>query len=459
MTNTEGSPRFSPVKARALARWKSGLVVPSTARIEPLPNGQVPPASLQQERHWRRRDPATDSTRRNIGFAGRLQAPLDVETFMASVAVVADRHEALRTTLFEKDGQVWQRIHDRPLLVTQVVDFADQGVMGMELAVEDARNLLRSSMDLVRGPLAHVNVYRLGAMDYLIAIICNHVVGDGWSLGIALRDADAIYRASITDAPPDVPPVSLQYGSYAAWQRRWLTSQEARAHADYWSARLRGNRATPFAAGGRTGGEGSGGIIPLEIETDQLARIRAVAAASGSSPFSVMLATYVQVIARHSGPQVPVAFTVARRQRPETRDTIGFFAGAICIEVDLADGPSFQQLVRRVRSACNSGISHAEFDLAAYLTMVEPDRDEDLHPTSLASFHLQPPMPPLTVGGYELEPLDLMYSSLNRGIEIALREVGGRATGAFSYCPGAMTLESARAFVQEYSAALTIATT
>jgi hypothetical protein len=410
------------------------------------------PASLQQERHWFRRDRTTNGTRRNMAFAGLLNARLDYDAFLASFAALAERHEVLRTTLYERHGMVWQRVHPRSMVTREVIDLRGRPA-GRETAVDAATTLRDREFDLAHGPLAASVLYRLTDTEHLFVLVCNHVVGDGWSLGIALAELNEFYRSHVDGRPPALMPLPWQYGDYARWQRGWLTGEQAEQYSRYWKGLLYGRPGKMLASRQRP--DAPAGAAPMDLDAELTSEVRVFARSARTTVFVVLLTAYaIELAARIGDDDVLVAIAVARRQQPRTHPLIGFFAGAVCLRLDLAGAPTFAEAVRRVHAACMAGVAREELDLTAYLRLVEPDRDEDADPIACAAFFFEPALSGLALAGTELQPVDLGQPQVPSQLDAAVHDEGHIITGSLHYAPGVLSSEEAANFTARFRAIL-----
>src|SRR5262249_14516979 len=94
--------------------------------------------------------------------------------------------------------------------------------------------------DLARGPLIRGRLIRLGAEDHVFLLTQHHIVSDGWSMGVLMRELGALYRAFAAGAENPLPALEIQYPDYAAWQRQWLSGERLTTQAAYWRKALAG---------------------------------------------------------------------------------------------------------------------------------------------------------------------------------------------------------------------------
>ncbi|WP_141275898.1 condensation domain-containing protein, partial [Streptomyces cacaoi] len=249
------------------------------------------PLSFAQQRVWfaAQVDPA--STEYNTGGALWLHGPLEVARLQAALEALVARHETLRTTFEERDGQGVQLVHEPGPVPLPVVDCAP------DEAPELARRHHAEPFDLRTGPLLRPLLLRTAADAHLLVLAVHHIVTDGWSMGVLRRELDALY------AGRTLPEPALQYGDFAVWQRAALTPDVLEAELDHWRDRLAGAPALelptdrPRPAVRTT----TGGTRRFEVPRQVLADFTARCEAHGVTLFMGLLAATQLVLARYSG--------------------------------------------------------------------------------------------------------------------------------------------------------------
>uniref|UniRef100_UPI0005767D9F condensation domain-containing protein n=1 Tax=Serratia marcescens TaxID=615 RepID=UPI0005767D9F len=197
--------------------------------------------------------------------------------------------------------------------------------------------------DLTQGPLVRAALIRLADEEHLFLLTCHHIVSDGWSTGILLRELGALYGAfRRSDADP-LPPLTLQYPDYAAWQRRYLTPERLAAQAQYWRETLSDAPALltlPTDRPRPTVQSFSGGEVPIAIDAELTQALRQFSRQHGGTLFMTVLAAWSLVLARMAGQQELVIGTPeANRGRLETESLVGFFVSTLALRIDLRDDP------------------------------------------------------------------------------------------------------------------------
>ncbi|HWN45605.1 MAG TPA: amino acid adenylation domain-containing protein, partial [Thermoanaerobaculia bacterium] len=357
---------FAALAERVRLGDAEGALVPPLVRV---PRGGSLPSSFAQQRLWFLDQLEPGSFAYNLAGAVRLEGALDVADMAGALSGIVRRHESLRTSFVEENGEPRQVIAGPAPLPLRVLDLA-----GLPAAVreEEARRIAvaeaRRPYDLARGPLVSSALLRLDEREHVLLVGMHHIVSDGWSLGIFVRELGALYRG---DAVPELP---VQYADYAAWQRQWLCGEVMEERLAWWKEQLAGapqvielplDRPRPAVQSYR------GGRASLAMEI----RLEPVARGLGVTPFMALLAGFATLLARYgSQPDVVVGTPVANRGRTELEDLIGFFVNTLALRVDLSGGPGFDGLSRRVRETALGAFAHQDVPFERLVSELRPER-------------------------------------------------------------------------------------
>ncbi|MFN2413808.1 MAG: condensation domain-containing protein, partial [Pyrinomonadaceae bacterium] len=199
------------------------------------------PTSFAQQRLWFLDLLEPGSPAFNIPAALRLSGRLDVDVLRRSLEEVARRHEALRTRFVTVDDEPVQVIEpsaavELPLIDLSRLDADARGERVRELADEAAR----LGFDLAQGPLWRASVVRLGEEEHVLLYTMHHIISDGWSMGVLVREMGLLYDAYSRGVAPSLPELPIQYADYALWQRERLEGGELERQLAYWEERLAG---------------------------------------------------------------------------------------------------------------------------------------------------------------------------------------------------------------------------
>ena len=209
--------------------------------ITAVPRGDEPPASFAQERLWFLDQMTPGDVSYNMPAAIRLSGQLEVEAFSAALTAIVRRHEVLRTTFEARASELVQAVSQAPPPRLPRLDLSGlDGTRREAVARQLAREEARRPFDLAGGPLVRTTLVVLGPAEHVLYLTFHHIVSDGWSVGVYLRELATFYRAAVEGAPASTAPLAIQYADFAAWQRGWLSGRELERQTAYWRRQLDG---------------------------------------------------------------------------------------------------------------------------------------------------------------------------------------------------------------------------
>ncbi|MBV8202329.1 MAG: amino acid adenylation domain-containing protein, partial [Acidobacteria bacterium] len=307
--------------------------LPEAARRGPLP------LSFSQERLWFLDQLQPGNAAYNMPAAVRLRGRLDGGRLARGLAAVARRHESLRTTFHAVDGQPFQRVAPGPLPGLRQIDLAAlpparRAALARQLTAAEAA----APFDLERGPLLRARLLRLGSDEQVLLLNMHHIVSDGWSVRLIVRELAALYAGGAAGGDPALPALPVQYADYAAWQRRWLTGEALARQLAYWRAELGGELPvldlptdSPRPAVQTFHGGAREGLVPPALA----AGLRSLARREGASFFMTLLAAFAVLLARYSGQEdLLIGVPIAGRNRAEVEPLVGFFLNSLVLRID-----------------------------------------------------------------------------------------------------------------------------
>ncbi|MBQ1041225.1 MULTISPECIES: non-ribosomal peptide synthetase/MFS transporter [unclassified Micromonospora] len=381
MTDLKDPAREAARQALIARRLRARQTAPA-ARITPRPAGAEVPLSYAQERVWFMDQLAPGEAAYHIAVPLRVRGPLDVDALRAALTGLAERHESQRTRFpADADGRPTVVIADTADVPLTVVDAPDEAAAQ---ALVDAA--AAEPFDLAGGPLLRALLIRLTAEEHVLFLAQHHIVGDGWSVDVLLRDLITLYRGG---EPPALP---IQYGDFAVWETRELDGPQARAHVDYWKQRLAGitplelplDRPRPATQTYR------GDFVEFQLDPAATEALNALTRDSGGTLFMTLLAAYQVLLARHSGQDdFAIGASVAGRSAPELENVVGMFINMLPLRADLDGDPTFTELLERTRRTVLDGLEHAEVPFAKVVHELGLPRDVSRSPVFQAMFVLQ----------------------------------------------------------------------
>ncbi|MFP2934768.1 condensation domain-containing protein, partial [Pyxidicoccus sp. 3LG] len=286
------------------------------------------PLSFAQQRLWFIDQLEPGSSLYNMPAALRMKGTLDVGALERSISDVAERHEALRTTFASRDGEPVQIIHPAAPLSLPVVDLS--ALPESERQDEVLRRVREEALrpfDLAAGPLFRVTLLRLEEREHVLLSTMHHIVSDGWSTGVLVRELGALYSAHLSGVRAELPPLPVQYADFAAWQRGWLRDDALDARMEYFKKQLGGAPALlelPTDRPRPSVQTRNAAQVPVILPADLSEAVKALSQRHGATPFMTLLAAFQVVLSRYSGQDdVVVGSPIAGRNRAETEGLIG----------------------------------------------------------------------------------------------------------------------------------------
>jgi amino acid adenylation domain-containing protein len=389
--------------ARVLER-REGAARPALPELRSGPRTGPNRLSLQQEQVWFLTRLAPASIAYHAQTTIRLTGRLDVDALRRALDELVRRHEILRTTFEEMDGQPWQVVHDPQPTHLEVVDLRDLPATERQASAEAlvARELGRP-FDLARLPLARWTLVQLGPEEHELVLVEHHLVHDGWSFALLMRELSAVYGACARGERPALPDPPVQYADYARWQRAAIDTEAMRAQLDYWRARLAGaprclelpaDRPRPRQQSFR------GGLVRFELAQGLRTSVRAFCREQRVTLYMVLLSAFAVLVSRLAGERdVCVGSAFGNRRQPETAGLLGMLVNTVALRLDLTDDPTVAQLLARARAAVLEAAEHQELPFGRVVESLNPERDLAHNPVVQVMFSFDDsPLPELELG-------------------------------------------------------------
>ncbi|MER6207004.1 amino acid adenylation domain-containing protein [Streptomyces sp. NPDC001642] len=438
---TSTTPQADPQEARR-AQVRSLLLGARAAQRAdaavtaiPVAGPDARVASYSQERMWLLEQMMPGY---NTSTVIRVRGALDTDVLARSFTVVAGRHEVLRTVFDERDGAPVPRVLPAapvPVLVHDVVgnDAGERYAAGVEFA----RELMREPFSLADGPVFRVAVARLAEDDALLVLVVHHIAIDGTSMRVLWSELSRAYTALAADREPELPPLPLQYGDYAAWSRAHRTPERLGHQLEHWRELLAGASADELPTDRprpavRTG---NGSQFSFTVDGELGAAVNRFSREHNATAFMTLTAAFSVVLARHSATRdVTLGTPIAGRERPELDGLIGYFVNTLLIRTELADDPSFEELLDRTRANTLASYEHQELPFEALLEELQPERDPSRNPLFQVLFALgDEETDDLVLPGLTTERLELVDGKSRFDLNVALTRSGDTFSGIAYY--------------------------
>ncbi len=388
--------------------------------------------SFAQQRLWFLDQLQPGDTSENIHMAVCLTGLLDIQALERTLNEVVRRHEVLRTTFAERDGQPVQIISPPQPFSLPLIDLCplpaeERQQKAQQLATAEAVR----PFDLSRGPLLRLNLLRLDATEHVLLTTMHHIISDGWSLGVVMREIEALYEAYRSGEESPLAELPLQYADYAMWQRQWFNAEMLDEQLGYWKRQLAGAPAVlDLPTDRKRYGVRShrGATQALILSSDLGSSLKALCREEGVTLFMLLLAAFQVLLARHSGQEdVVVGTPIAGRTQKETESLIGFFINTLALRTDLSGDPSFLQLLGRVREMCLGAYAHQDVPFERLIEELQPERSLDRHPLFEILFNnVNVPMETMKLADLTLSQMDQGEPEAKFAVTVYGDETGGK---------------------------------
>jgi len=407
--------------------------------IVPVPRDDELPLSFAQQRLWfiDRLEPGVSVY--NFPAAVRLKGPLDVVALKDSLNEIVKRHEVLRTTFAIVDGRPVQVIAPLLTLALPVVDLRDLSAPDREAEVQRlARSEAQGSFDLAKGPLVRATVLRLDENEYVGLLTMHHIVSDGWSTGILIREMAILYEAYSSGRISPLPALLIQYADFAYWQRQWLQGEVLETQLTYWKNQLLGappllempaDHSRPLVQTFR------GARQSLRFSKTVGDGLKVLSRQAGVTLFMTLLAAFKVLLHGYTNQaDLVVGTPTANRNRLELEGLIGCFVNTLVLRTDLSGNPTFRELLHRVRDVCLGAYAHQDVPFERLVEELHVARDLGRNPLFQVMFVLQnASLQAVELPGISLSPVDVDAGTTHFDVTLHIADTEQGLVGTIAY--------------------------
>ncbi len=386
------------------------------------------PPSFAQQRLWFIDRLGVANTVYNIPAAVRLTGELDVLALENSLQAIIDRHEVFRTGFALTSGELVQAIAPTVEFTLNRINLqhlpeSSREAQGQKLAETEASQ----GFDLSRPPLLRGTLIQLGDCDWMLVLTMHHIISDGWSIGVLIRELSTLYAAFFQGNPSPLPELPIQYADFALWQRDWLQGEVLEAQLTYWKQQLGStlpmldlpsDRPRPPVQTFR--GASHSFQLPKALSNS----LQALSQQQGVTLYMTLLAAFNILLARYSGQKdILVGSPIANRTSQELEPLIGFFVNTLVLRTDLSDNPSVVDLLGRVRNIALDAFAHQDLPFEKLVEALQPDRDLSRPPLFQVMFVLQNvPTSQVQLPGLCMTPVTLQNSTAKFDVTLYITE-------------------------------------
>ncbi|PDT56268.1 non-ribosomal peptide synthetase, partial [Bradyrhizobium diazoefficiens] len=405
--------------------------IAAVSRHEPLV------LSFAQQRLWFLAQLNEGSTNYHIPLALRLRGMLDRSAWQRSLNRLFARHEALRSVFVATQGkprvEVLPPDAGLPIVEHDLRERSDAEAAFLDLCHEEGR----TPFDLARGPLIRGRLIRTADEEHVFLLTQHHIVSDGWSMGVLLRELSQLYRAFQAGQDDPLPPLAIQYPDYAAWQRQWLSGERLQQQAQYWRSALAGTARLVLPTDHARPAQQSfaAAAVPITVDADLTRELKRLSLQHGSTLFMTVLAAWAAVLSRLSGQDdLVIGVPSANRGHREIEELIGFFVNTLALRLDLSGKPRVSELLERTRRTVLAAQEHQDLPFEQVVEIVQPPRALDHTPLFQVMLAWENnAVGPLDLPGLSVEAAGEEIDQAKFDLELSLGEHGEEIAGTLGY--------------------------
>jgi hypothetical protein len=401
--------------------------------------------SAAQQRLWFLEQINPGASTYHIAKAIRIKGKLNCEVLQRALDEVVRRHESLRTsfpvlaTREGVDGKPMQVIAESGPVALSLIDLAHLSPDERESEVlQEVKQAAARPFDLTCLPLFRVTLVRQAQEDHILTITMHHIISDGSSVDIFLRELCLLYEAFIEGKPSALAPLKMQYADYAAWQRQWMESEALHQQLKYWKQKLEGappvielaaDRARPAVRSYKGGSE----RVSLSLRVSE--RLKQMSRDEGVTMYMSLLGVYEVMLMRNSGQEeVVIGTAITKRGRAEEEALIGMMVNTVVVRGDLRGDPTVREVMRRVREEVVEMYENQDVGYERVVEELRPERVLSHNPLFQVWFVLQnAPARPLDMGGLKLKSMRLNRAETRHDLQLSLWESPEGLRGSLEY--------------------------
>src|SRR5215208_2026766 len=414
------------------------------------------PLSFAQQRLWFIDQLEPNKSIYNLPTPRRLKGKLNIAALEQALSEIIRRHESLRTSFATVDGEPVQVVAQAQPFKFQVIDLSDLPEQQQEaMAHAHYQAEAQQPFDLSHGPLIRGLLIKLDAEDHVLALTLHHIVSDGWSIGVLLKELSILYNSYDREDDSPLENLSAQYADYSLWQREYLQGDVLKQQLDYWKQQLSGAPAvlelpTDRARPAVQSYEGAAETFNLTMEFS--AELNDLARREGVTLFMTLLAAFQLLLSRYNGQEdIFVGIPIAGRTRSQMEKLIGLFLNTLVLRTDLSGNPSFRELLQRVKEICLAAYAHQDVPFDKLVQELQPERSLSHQPLFQVLFSLEnTPREQLLLDGLEVSRFKHPTESAKYDLTLALAETAQGISGVFGYSTDLFTAETVQRMARNF---------
>ncbi len=438
----------------------TGIVAQKLPPLRHVPREGELPLSFAQQRLWFLHQLEPDSAVYNCPAAVRFTGPLNLAALKQSFNEVMRRHEVLRARFRASDGSPVQIIAASLQAPLPIIDLSGLPAERVEAEIERLSRLeAQRGFDLSHDVLLRTKVLRVSVDEHVVLVTMHHIVSDGWSIGVLVKEVGALYEAYAKGSAVTLKPLAVQYADYAHWEREWLQGAVLEEQLEYWKKQLAKapvlelptDRPRPPVPSYR------GAYESFELDHELTGSLISLSRRLDATLFMTLFAAWQALMHRYSGQSdIVVGTPIANRHQAETEELIGFFVNMLALRTALSGNSTFGELVERVRGTALQAYAHQALPFEKLIEELQPQRDTSHSPLVQVVFALQnAPQGDLTALDLKLNYVEVETSTAKYDLVVNVYEVDDKLSIVFTYSTDLFDAASMQRLGRHFKALLT----
>lgn len=437
---------LTPSLKAELAQRKSEIItflnqanIDTPKTIQSISRDRDLPVSFAQQRLWFLDQLGGQSAIYNIFKVLHLRGKLNLTALEQAFQVIVERHETLRTSFqVVKDSPV-QIIAPQISLTLPVIDLKELPIDEQSVQVQKLiKAESQKPFNLRQAPLLRVTLLHLEEQFHILVLAIHHIISDGWSMGILIRELSTLYQAFSSGEPNPLPPLSIQYADFAHWQRKWLQGDVLSKQLNYWKAQLTDaprllELPTDHPRPPVQTFQGRRQRIQLSAELTQ--KLKTLSQQSKATLFMTLLAAFATLLYRYSSQvDIVIGSPIANRNHIQIDSLIGFFVNTLALRINLDGNPSFNELLARVRQIALDAQDCQDLPFEKLIEELQPERSLSYSPLFQVMFALQnAPSSNLELPDITLTSLEIDTETAKFDLTLSITETEQGLMGVWEY--------------------------
>jgi amino acid adenylation domain-containing protein len=420
------------------------------------------PLSFSQRRLWYLNQlEGENGITYNMPAALLLKGKLNERLFIESFNFIIQRHEVLRTSFIKVGNDVFQHIQSQLILGEE---FTDLQHLEDDLRETELTKIItdeaRKPFDIASGPLIRYKLIRLGKEKWAFLLTLHHIISDGWSIDVFIKELAAIYSASVNNSKPEMPALPIQFADFALWQKQWLSGATLNRLLNFWKKQLDGiptlislqtDRPRPAVQ------SFNGALEKYSFGTETANGVKDLCRQYNVTPFMALISVYAVLLSRWSGQDdIVIGSVIANRNRKEIENLIGFFVNSLVFRIKVTPGLTFVELLSEVRQLSLDAFDHQDLPFEKLVEEIKPERALSHSPLFQVAFALQNTgNESLDLPGLEISDLNTHSGTSKYDITFFAGESAHGIAGAVEYNSDIFDKGTILRFINQYHSLLT----